>query len=120
MEQRDPTRSEPRRQRLAFDERRRKDAIHALVIPSSETFQHRAGISYGPSTSTVHRTGPTGGERDGVVQGRLDSGERRASSGTEHGGCPCGSLLVVIGAWFDVKLKATRVPIFILDCYLVV
>ena len=42
------------------------------------------------------------------------------SAGTEHGGCPCGSLLVVIGAWFDVKLKATRVPIFILDCYLVV
>lgn len=92
MEQRNSARPEPRRHRLAHGGRGRKETIHVLVIPPTEMPKHRTRILNGPSTPPIHRTEPARDplhelpQANGVVQGRLDLGERQTSAWTEHGG----------------------------------
>lgn len=99
MEQRDSTRPESRRDRLANDEGRREETVHVFVVPPTEVPEHRPRIFDGPSKPTVHQTEPPRDalhelyQADGAVQSGLDPGERQASCRTEYGGQRCNSCL---------------------------
>jgi len=92
MEQRNSPGPEPRWRRLADNERWREETVHVLVIPPNEMPQHHPRIPHGPSKPTTRGTEPARDtlhelyQANGVVQGRLDDGERQAPCRTEHGG----------------------------------